>query len=250
MARQGRGGGFPSAGGTCSMSGMTTYNILGTPIAMPVEVADASAGTVIFDVAHDAAQALAPEGFDVIESSPGRAQFALALVDYRVNDLGAYHEGGTILFVRPPGGGEDGNFITHLPVDQEFTCAAGNQIWGFPKSVEQVDVTDTETSSRWVLTMDGELVLDLTVPRGGGSDEMPMMPMTSYTLLDGRPHATTFTQGGAGLSMTFGGEGVELTLGGHPIAKELESLGLPREPALSTWLERMRGSFEEPLPLS
>src|SRR5882757_3971228 len=97
--------------------------------------------------------------------------------------------------------------------------------------------------------MDGELVLDLTVPRGGGADEMPMTPMTSYTLLGGRPQATTFSQGGTGFSMAFGGEGVDLTLGGHPIAKELESLGLPCEPTLSTWLERMRGSFEDPCPL-
>jgi hypothetical protein len=230
------------------MWGMTTHDILGTPISMPVEVADASAGTVIFDVALDAAQALAPEGFQVIESEPGRAQFALALVDYRVNDLGAYHEVGTILFVRPTGGGEDGNFITHLPVDEEFTCVAGNRIWGFPKSVEQIDVTQTETSSRWVLTMGGELVLDVTVPRGG-TDEMPPLPMTSYTLLDGRPHATRFTQGGSGSSMGFG-EGVSLTLGTHPIAKELESLGLPdAKVVISTWTEKMQATFEEPRPL-
>lgn len=227
---------------------MTTHDILGTPITMPVEVADASAGTVIFDVALDAAQALAPEGFEVVESAPGRAQLALALVDYRVNDLGAYHEVGTILFVRPSGGGEDGNFITHLPVDQEFTCVAGNQIWGFPKSVEQIDVTQTETTSRWVLTMGGELVLDITVPRGG-TDEMPPLPMTSYTLLDGRPHATRFTQGGSGSSMGFG-DGVSLTLGTHPIAKELETLGLPGAPVvITTWTEKMSATFEEPRPL-
>src|SRR4051794_18262241 len=225
------------------------YDVQGRTVAMPVEVRDATTATVIYDVDLDAASALAPAGFQIIESSPGKAQLAIALVDYRDNDLGTYHEIGTIFFVRPVGGGPDGTFITHLPVDAEFTCAAGNEIWGFPKSVERIDVTDTETSSRWALTMDSELVLDLTVPRGSGADEMPMMPMTSYTLLLGRPHATTFTQGGAGFSMTFGGEGVELTLGGHPIAKELESLGLPREPALSTWLQRMRGSFEEPRPL-
>ena len=102
-----------------------------------------------------------------IESAPGRAQFALALIDYRDNDLGSYLEVGTILFVRPEGGGEDGTFITHLPVTEEFTCVAGNQIWGFPKSVEQIEVTNTDTTSRWVLTMDGELVVDVTVPRGG-----------------------------------------------------------------------------------
>jgi len=80
---------------------------------------------------------VAPNGFEVIESAPGQ-ELAIALIDYRDNDLGSYHEIGTILFVRPAGGGPDGTFITHLPVDQEFTCAAGNQIWGFPKSVEQI----------------------------------------------------------------------------------------------------------------
>ena len=225
------------------------YDIQGQTVTMPVEVRDATAATVMYDVDIDAARALAPDGFEIVESAPGQAQLAVALVDYRDNDLGTYHEIGTIFFVRPTGGGPDGTFITHLPVDQEFTCAAGNRIWGFPKSVEQIDVTETETSSRWVLTMDGELVLDLTLPRGSGADEMPSMPMTSYTLLGGRPHATTFTQGGTGFSMAFGGDGVQLRLGEHPIAKELASLGLPKEPSLSTWLENMRGTFEEPRPL-
>jgi hypothetical protein len=230
------------------MTGMTTHQILGRSIGMPVLVRDASAGTVIWEVDAGAAATLAPDGFEVVEPSPGRAQVAIALVDYRDNDLGSYHEVGTILFVRPTGGGPDGTFITHLPVDQEFTCVAGNEIWGYPKSVERIDVTQTDTSSRWVLTMDGELVLDLTVPRGG-TDEMPAVPMTSYTTLGGRPHATAFTQGGTGSSVTFGGDGVALVLGEHPIAKELASLGLPAEPVLSTWIERMQASFGEAVPL-
>jgi hypothetical protein len=231
------------------MSGMTaTYDILGQTVTMPVLVRDASAGTVIFDVDLSAAQALAPDGFDPIESAPGRAQFALALVDYRDNDLGSYFEVGTILFVRPTEGGADGNFITHLPVNQEFTCAAGNQIWGFPKSVQQIDVTQTDSTSQWVLTMDGELVLDITIPRGG-SDDMPAMQMRSYTLIDGVRHATAFTQGGSGSSLGFG-EGVTLTLGTHPIAKELSSLGLPEAPVvITTWLENMQATFETPVPL-
>jgi hypothetical protein len=224
---------------------MTSYDILGQTVTMPVLVREASAGTVIFDVDLDAAQALSP--FPVVESAPGRAQAALALVDYRDNDLGAYHEVGVIFFVQPEGR-EAGNYIRHLPVDQEFTNAAGNQIWGFPKTVQQIDVTQTETSSRWVLTMDGELVLDITVPRGG-ADEMPAMQMTSYTLKDGVPHATAFSQGGTGSGMWFG-EGVSLTLGSHPVAKELASLGLPEAPVvLSTWLETMQATFEDALAL-
>lgn len=228
---------------------MTSHEVLGQTVTMPVEVRDGTAATVMYDVSLSAAQALCPSGFEVIESSPGTAQLAIALVDYKDNDLGAYHEVGTILFVRPEGGGPDGNLITHLPVDQEFTCEAGNAIWGFPKSVEQIDVTQTGTSSRWVLTMDGELVLDLTVPRGG-TVEMPRMEMTSYTVLNGRPHATAFSQGGSGSGMTFGAEGVTLRLGSHPIAKELASLGLPKDPILSTWTERMQATFEDAIPLA
>ncbi len=224
---------------------MTSHDVLGRTVTMPVQVRDASAATVIYDVSCDAADALTPPGFLPAESAPGRTQVAIALVDYRDNDLGSYREVGTILFVRPAAGGPDGTFITHLPVDEEFTCVAGNEIWGYPKSVERIEVTQAAASSRWVLTMGGELVLDLTVPRGG-SEEMPAVAMTSYTLLGGRPHATTFTQRGAGSSVTFGGSGVELTLGTHPIAKGLASLGLPTRPVLSTWIERMQATFEEP----
>ncbi|WP_019634791.1 acetoacetate decarboxylase family protein [Actinomadura atramentaria] len=224
-----------------------TYDVLGTAVTLPVRVRDASAATVFYDVAADAARRLAPPGFAVTETAPGRTQFVLALIDYRDNDLGDYREIGTILFVRPENGGPDGTFITHLPVDREFTCVAGNRIWGYPKTVERIDVEQTPTTSRWTLTMDGVRALDIAVPRGGDG-ELPPTPMASYTLRDGRPHATSFTQGGTGVG--FGdGSGVALSLGDHPLAAELASLGLPKRPASTMWIENMRGSFEEPRPL-
>lgn len=227
---------------------MSSYEIDGQTVTMPVQVRDASSGTVLYEVDATAAQALLPEAFEVVESAPGRASFALALVDYRDNDLGAYLEVGLILFVRPRGGGEEGNHILHLPVDQRFTCEAGRRIWGFPKTVEQIDRVDGDGSTTWTLTMDGELVLRVTAPRGG-SDEAPALPMTSYTVLDGVPHATAFSQWGTGSQVVLGGEGVTLELGTHPIAKELASLGLPAEPVLSTWTERMQATFETPRAL-
>ena len=123
---------------------MTTHDVLGQTVTMPVQVRDGTNATVMYDVPLAAAQALVPAGFEVIETEPGRAQFALALVDYRDNDLGSYLEIGTIFFVRPDGGGPDGNLITHLPVTEQFTCVAGNQIWGFPKSVERIEVTNDQ----------------------------------------------------------------------------------------------------------
>jgi hypothetical protein len=225
---------------------VTSFQILGQTVNLPVLVRDASSATVMYEVDAAAAQTLSP--FPVVESSPGRAQVAIALVDYRVNDLGRYHEVGVIFFVQPPGR-EAGTYIRHLPVDQEFTNVAGNVIWGFPKTVQKIDVTATATSSRWILTMDGEPVLDVTVPRGG-SDEMPQMEMATYTLRDGVPHATAFSQGGTGSSLTIGGEGVSLSVGSHPVAKELSTLGLPDAPVvLSSWLENMQATFGEAVPL-
>ena len=225
---------------------MTSYDILGQTVTLPVLVRDASSATVMFEVDAAAAQALSP--FPVVESAPGKAQLALALIDYRDNDLGSYHEVGVIFFVQPEGR-EAGTYIRHLPVDGEFTNVAGNVIWGFPKTVQQIDLTTTATSERWVLTMDGEPVLDISVPRGG-TDEMPAMELTTYTLIDGAPHATSFTQGGTGSLLTLGDEGVSLSLGSHPVAKELESLGLPDAPVvLSTSLMTMQATFGEAVPL-
>lgn len=67
--------------------------------------------------------------------------------------------------------------------------------------------------------------------------------------VEGVPHATPFSQGGRGSSMTLGGKGVTLELGDHPIAKELAQLGLPSPATMTTWTEHMRGRFGEAAPL-
>ncbi|GAA0221296.1 acetoacetate decarboxylase family protein [Cryptosporangium japonicum] len=230
---------------------MTSYDIAGQTVTMPVQVRDASAATILYEVDAAAAQALVPgDAFRVVENEPGRAHFALVLVDYRDNDLGAYHEVGFTFFVRPAAGGEDGTFITRLPVNQAFTCEAGRTIWGFPKTVERIDVENTPASSTWSLIVDGQHAFTVRTPRGG-TDETPATPMAAYSLIGGEPHRTTFTQGGHGSQVVFGGEGVELTPGDGPLAKELADLGLPGAPVvLTTWTERMRATFEVPRPLT
>lgn len=231
---------------------MGSYEIQGQTVTLPVVVRKATAGVAFFDVDAAAAQRFVPgDAFEVVEASPGTAQLLVALIDYQDNDLGDYLEVGLTLFVRPVGapadGSADGTFIVHLPVDQSFTCEAGRTIWGFPKSVQAITADHAETSSTWSLTMDGELVLRITVPRGG-TDEMPDVSIQTYTYKDGVPHTTPFTQGGGGSSIGFG-EGVEVELGSHPIAKELAALGLPKAASMSTWTEDMHGTFEAAVAL-
>jgi Acetoacetate decarboxylase (ADC) len=228
----------------------TTFDIAGRTVTMPCVVRDAAAGTAIFDADATAARALVPQEFDLVETASGRCHVVLAVIDYRDNDLGDYLEVGVTFVVTPAGGPADqaGTFITRLPVDQSFTCEAGRTIWGFPKTVEDIALDYTEASVTCTLRMDGQLALRLTLPRGG-DDEMLPMPMTTYSLIDGVPHATAFTQGGTGSRVLVGGDGVTLELGDHPVAKELASLGLPRPAEMSTWTERMQGTFETPTPL-
>ena len=231
---------------------MDSYEIQGQTVPLPVVVRQAKAGVAFFDVDAAAAQAFLPgDAFEVVEASPGVTQLLIPLIDYEDNDLGDYLEIGLTLFVRPKGaptdGSADGTFIVHLPVDQSFTCEAGRTIWGFPKSVQEITADHGDTASAWSLTMDGQLVLRLTVPRGG-SDEMPDMSIQTYTYKDGVAHSTAFSQGGRGSSIGFG-EGVELELGDHPIAKELAALGLPKPASMSTWTEEMHGTFGPAVPL-
>ncbi len=227
------------------MSSSQTYEIQGQTLTLPCVVRDASSGSAMYMVDREAATRLCPDAFEPIEAAPGKTQATIVIVDYRDNDLGDYDEVGVVFFVKPKSNpdAEMGSYIHILPVNQSFTCEAGCQIWGFPKSVEEIDFGYTENSATCKLTMGGQHVLTLTVPRGGdGTTEET--EATGYTLIEGVPHTNVFTRGGTGESTTPGGENVELVLGDHPIAEDLRSLGLEgATPLLSAWTEHMTGSF-------
>ena len=84
---------------------------------------------------------------------------ALAVCRYDDTDLDPYHEVAVSFVVRPHDApprptpverlreftsGAIGAYIHRLPVDQSFTCAAGRDIWGFPKWVTTIDIDEPE----------------------------------------------------------------------------------------------------------
>jgi hypothetical protein len=227
------------------MSTAPTYEIQGKTVTLPAVVRDASSGSALYMVDAAAAAKFVPPAFEVAEGAPGQTQFTIVIVDYRDNDLGDYFEVGLIFFVKPAGQPDAalGTYIHRLPVNQSFTCEAGCSIWGFPKTVEEIDFEYTDASAKCSLTMAGQHVLTLTVPRGGDG-ETPDSESTGYTMIDGVAHRNVFTRGGTGELTVPGGEGVVLELGDHPVADELRSLGLETAaPLLSAWSEHMTGSF-------
>lgn len=224
------------------------YVIQGRTVTLPALVRDAGSASAIFLVPAEIAQSFVGPAFEVVEMMPGQTQLILGFVDYRDNDLGDYNESMIVFMVRPRGAGPeaDGTFIYKLPVNQSFTCEAGCKIWGFPKTVEQIDVDYTPGAVTGRLVMGGRHVFTLTIPRptDGGSDQ-PAIEMTTYTYHNG-PTAVRFTTGGSESLVNPGSEGVQLILGDHPIADDLRRFGLPAPAMLSAWTGHMRGDFGAP----
>jgi hypothetical protein len=226
------------------------YEVLGQQVRMPCVVREARAVHVLYPVASTVAQELVGEALEVVEIASGTAQMVLGAVDYLDNDLGQYREVMIVFFVRPRhGAGEEGTFIYRLPVDREFTCAAGRSIWGFPKTIEEIEFERGEEEVRCRLVMGGVEVFALTLPlQGGLPGETPESEMRTYTY---HPtlHAVPFTSSGRGVLLFPASAGLELRLGAHPLADELRRLGLPTTPLMATWTEHFSARFGAPIPL-
>ncbi len=223
----------------------------GRTITFPMEVTDFKAATMVFSVPADAARSLLPgEAFEIIEVSPGVAQLVVAYCDYLENPWGDYLEINLGFLARPAGAGEEviGSFVYRMPVDQAFTCAAGNQVMGFPKTVE--DLSATEADGRVTVTwqVDGAPVLTLAFPAAPATGEASRIETVSYSYLDGVPQGTP-------LAMDMGTgfidpSDVTVTLGSGTVADELRSLGLPATPDFATWGEGLTATFQLGSPLA
>ena len=224
------------------------YEIQGRTVALPAVVRDASSGSVMYLVDRDGAQKLVPDAFEPVEAAPGKTQLTLVIVDYRDNDLGDYDEVGIVFFVKPAGRPEAdlGSYIYKLPVNQSFTCEAGCRIWGFPKTVDPLDVrlTRRRAGVRWSRE-DGE-VFEMVVPRGGRL-ALPGQTACTYTLHDGVVWRTRLQLRGRGLRVGPGGARVRL--GHHPIAERLRAWGVPGRALASAWVEHASMDFAAAEPL-
>jgi len=239
----------------------TSYDVLGRTVDLPVEVRAAAQWGVQYLVPTAAAQRLVdPTGLEVTGPVPGRALLALAVCRYDDTDLDAYHEVAMSFVVRshdaPRGAtsaqrlrefasGAIGAYIHRLPVDQEFTCAAGRDVWGYPKWITTIDIDEPRapgagTGTTVRLVDDGTHALTLTMA-SGGPIRLPAQAPPSYSFRDGVLRRTEWTTSSEGVSGRFGG--ATLVLGDHPMADELRSLGLPKRALFTSAATRMRATF-------
>ena len=225
------------------MAALEHVEVAGRRVSLPVEVRTAHSAAATFVVPHESASRLTAGTGLVPKRLPGgRALCILAMVQYVDNDLGPYHEVAVSLAVGAHRGAPAGAYIHQLPVDGEFTCAAGRGIWGFPKWLADIDLTIDDRRAHCRVVDDGELVLELDIR----SRPLPLpakeMEMSAYAHLDGVTRRTPFTTRPTGVR--GGPLGACLVLGDrHPTALALRSLGLPRRAAMSSVIGNLAATF-------
>ena len=231
------------------VSATESVEVLGRQVALPVEVRTARSAAATFLVRHDAAsRLLAPAGLEPKALPGGRAACILALVQYVDNDLGPYNEVALSVAVGAREGAPAGAYIHDLPVDGDFTCAAGRGIWGFPKWIADIDLSIGDRRAHCRLSHGGQLVLNLEIaPRWVPLPARPMA-MSAYARLNGVTRRTPFS---SQVQRVRGGPGgARLTLGrDHPMSDALRALGLPKRAVMSSVIGNMAATFGAPTPL-
>jgi hypothetical protein len=222
----------------------------GRTLSFPVEVRRARMWGASFLVpARPAAALIAESGLEPAQPVPGRALMTLVTVRYLDTDLDAYHEVGVTFAVRPPGTprpgpvgrtletmvGAIGSYIHRLPVNREFTMHAGRQLWGFPKTLADIDIATAGGATRITLSEGGHHELTLTILDRRRAP-IPLATPASYTLMDGVLRETESDSSGSRVAAAPAGGILELGTG--PVADELRELGLPRRPVMT-----MTGDF-------
>ncbi|MDH6285621.1 acetoacetate decarboxylase family protein [Rhodococcus opacus] len=242
---------------------MTSHQVLGKQVDMPVEIRAASAFMAMYSVPTAAAQSLIDcTGLEILQFRPGRGICVLVFVDYVDGDLGPYNEFGVAFLVRDHRAdstsvpqdlkalarGRAGALIHQLPVDGDFTLAAGRGIWGFPKFLADFDVDHTGSVRRGSVSEGGRLIAQLsvkpgiTVPGSGAGTSL-----AAYSHLDGLTRFTTWDMNPTGIRSRPGG--AELKLGSHPIADELRSLGLPKRALVTSSIPELKMTFGDAQPV-
>ena len=228
-----------------------SYNIQGQEVRLPVDVRDSTAAVAYYFVSASAAQRLIDaSGLRVAQIVPGRTVCMIGAMNYKDGDLGRYHEIALTFFVHEKNSrslplvgtlwsmlrGQLSAYVHQLPVDGEFTCEAGQTIWGLPKRMSQIDISDDGERETAVLSIDGEHVLTQSM-RMGGSRQFGEREQISYALRGGVRYRTASEMRGEGVRAGLGGATLEL--GTHPLADEFRSLGLPKRALFTTYMSKM-----------
>lgn len=213
-------------------------------VKMPFLYYDSSLVQGFFFTDIDRAEPLlADTGYTVAKMTNGKAMVGVAFFEYRDTSVGAYNECGVAIavklagdknqflpeldFIRPPKKRTVGMYITDLPVTTTIACAAGREIWGFPKFITRIpfELTGKGFDCRVLDPKDNQEICALTGKSSFGL-KVPGIDLMLYSNLGDSQLRTEIIV--KSKSRTSGGSRACLTVGPsrHEMAKRIRDLGL------------------------
>jgi len=212
-------------------------------VKLPIFYYDVSAALVFFWVDYEKAVTQTQEtGLQACKFFNGRALSGLAFYEYRHSDIGSYNEVGLATavysekekkppvylanFLLPAQKRKLGFYIHHLPVSTETACAAGKEIWGFPKFTTELPFSLSNHSfEAAVLDPNGQNILSIQGALNMG------LPLPGFDLLLFSEHKEKQLRTIVDVKSTFKTgftSGLKLQTGQstHPMAQTLRALGL------------------------
>lgn len=229
------------------------------PVAMPILYYEDSNFMTLFFIDLERARAkLAPAGLEPVRFLGGKALAGVAFYQYRSTSIGPYDEVGVAIaalpagtavpalpllsMMRDPDHNRVGFHILDLPVTTAAACAAGREIWGYPKFVTPIGFSLDRGRFEGTVTDpgDGSAMLRLAGRVGPGLPA-PLLDLVLYSRLDGAlVRATAITRGG-GRACLPGSVRLEVSASDHRMAATLRDLGLAdARPAFVTHTDRLQ----------
>ena len=234
-----------------------TFDINNVKLKYPTIFRDGHIGMGVFTVNAIKAQALiADSGFKIARVRPGRALMNIVCTHYSDSDCGSYSEIALNFGVKTKGtinlpyastwaglmSGKIPTYTWRLPVNSELAKQCGIEMWGFPKTLEDIHHENKGGYANWQWLSEGEEVLSFTIPSKGSRSPKAIEPPI-YSLLNGIPVQSFLHQ-------QYGNTGyhrnAKLHLGSHHIADTLRSLGIKETPMMGVWSGKLFFEMSEP----
>jgi hypothetical protein len=227
----------------------------GVRIRFPICYFDSSTIVATFPAPAAKVQEVLPSNkLKPVQLMPGTAAIALAAMEHRhVDSLGSYNEFGIMVPVvyetadNVPG--LPGVYFLHLPVTTEEARLAGVEIHGYPKFIAGISFEDAGEMRRCRVRAEGKDIITLEVRKL--VTEPQSSEFYTYTVKNGQLLRTLVQQQGQVSASDVGG-GASFTLGDHPIAEELQALGMDKTSVLHQYTSQSQSMFHLPgerLPL-
>lgn len=210
---------------------------IGKTVALPLQT-DATIMGVLFSVSLEHVREFLPSVLSPVRVGPRTGTILFLSIEYHSVNRGTfepYNEFGVLvpatyqsattvpLLSRFPGG--IGGYVWCLPVTTEPSRALGDEIWGYPKVVGDIDIVDTGSRRRTTVTIDGERFITVETERPPTVDLGLRIPTESYTEQDGTVLREPLTFEGEMGVWPFSSR-VSYSLGNHSRAEQLRQLDI------------------------